>query len=584
MAPPILPAGISVSDVENELQQIIASKVFAQGERLRRFLEFTVKWALKERPEQLKEYVVALEVYGRKDSFDPKENSIVRVEAGRLRSRLKEYYEDEGRRSPLRIELPKGRYIPVFRRVADKELISPEPPSLAVLPFVNMTAEPDNEYLSDGLTEELIGALAKIDRLRVVGRTSVFQFKGKAIDAREIGARLNVRALVDGSLRKAGERLRITVQLIGASDGCQLWSEQYECEMKDIFAVQDEITGKVVNAMKVRLVEGRIQAPASPAPKVGAYNLYLKARYQQTRRTPGGLQKSVVNFEESIALDPHFAAAYCGLSESYSIMAYNELSPPRELMPKAKTAAQRALELDGTLATAHALLGDVMSAWEWDWEAGEEEFRRAIQLNPGDALAHYLYATSNLGPRARWPEALNEMNRALELDPVSPAMNRDLGQLLFMQRNYDQAIEQFQKTRDLDPEFIGVYYWLGRAYEQKRMPEQALAAFEQRLQSGMNTRVLAGIAHLHAASGDRAKALTHLHQLERCAEGGRVPALDLAAVYVGLEETDRAFEYLARAFEERSAAMYQLKVDPIYDPLRSDARLTALLEKMGLRP
>ncbi|MBV8843026.1 MAG: tetratricopeptide repeat protein [Bryobacterales bacterium] len=308
----------------------------------------------------------------------------------------------------------------------------------------------------------------------------------------------------------------------------------------------------------------------------------MKGRHQQTRRTPEGLHKSIANFHEAIALDPAFAAAYCGLSESYSIMAYNELLPPRELMPKAKAAAQHVAALDETLGTAHALLGDVLSVYEWDWEGGEKEFRRATQLNPGDALAHYLYATSNLGPRARWQEALEEMHRALQLDPVSPAMNRDLGQLLFMQRNYDQAIEQFHRTRDLDPDFIGVYYWLGRAYEQKNMPVQALAAFEQRLLRSKNTRVLAAIAHLHAASGNRAEALARLKELQESPAAGRVPALDLAAVYVGLGETDRALEFLEHAFEERSAAIYQLKVDPVYDPLRGKAGFTTLLKKMGL--
>ena len=578
---PILPAGISVADVEAELRKITGSKAFAQAERLQRFLEFTVDWALAGRREQLKEFVIAVEVYGRKDSFDPKKNSIVRVEAGRLRSRLKEYYDTEGQDSALRIELPKGSYVPVFRAVAAKEAEPPETASLAVLPFVNMTANPENEYLSDGLTEELISALTRIDGLRVIGRTSVFQFKGKAADAREVGARLNVRALLDGSVRKAGDRLRITVQLISVSDGCQLWSQRYECEMKDVFAVQDEITGMVVDALRVRLTLVGARA-SSPAPNANAYHLYLKGRHQQTRRTPEGLHKSIANFQEAITLDPAFVAAYCGLSESYSIMAYNELLPPRELMPKAKAAAQYVVALDETLATAHALLGDVMSVYEWDWEGGEKEFRRATQLNPGDALAHYLYATSNLGPRGRWQEALEEMHRALQLDPVSPAMNRDLGQLLFMQRNYDQAIEQFHRTRDLDPDFIGVYYWQGRAYEQKSMPEQALAAFEQRLLRSKNTRVLAAIAHLHAASGDRAEALARLKELRQAYDDGRVPALDLAAVYVGLGETDRALEFLERAFEERSAAIYQLKVDPLYDPLRGEARFTTLLMKMGL--
>jgi len=577
---PLLPAGISAADVEAELQQIIASKAFAQGERLRRFLEFTVEWALAGRAEHLKEYVLALEVYGRKDSFNPKEDSIVRVEAGRLRSKLREYYETEGRHTLLRIEFPKGSYIPVFRTTAAEE---PEQPSLAVLPFVNMTAEPDNEYFSDGLTEELISALAKIEGLRVIGRTSVFQFKGKAVDARDVGARLNVGALLDGSVRKAGDRLRIRAQLNSAINGSQLWSQRYECEMKDVFTVQDEITGMVVDALRVRLVAGGAPAISHPPPPdVDAFNLYLKGRHQQTRRTPGSLHKSIANFEEAIALDPRFAAAHCGLSESYSIMSYNELLPPRELMPKAKAAAQRALTLDPMSAAAHALLGDVMSVYEWDWQGGEEELRRAIQLNAGDALPLYLYATSNLEPRGRWRKALEEMQRALELDPVSPPMNRDLGQLLFMQRDYDQAIEQLQKTRDLDPEFIGVYYWLGRAYEQKQMPEHALGAFEQRLRSGKNTRVLAGIAHLHGASGNRGEALARLRQLEEFPESGRVPSLDLATAYIGLGETEQAIDFLIRAFEEHSAAIYQLKVDPIYDPLRGDARFTVLLEKMGL--
>jgi TolB-like protein len=577
-----LPPGVSAGDIQAELRRILSSKGFAHSNRLRQFLEFVVNCTVEARPDRLKEYVIALEIFGRKDSFDPKQNAIVRVEAGRLRSRIQEYYNTEGRQNPLRVEFRKGSYVPSFRRPARTPIDAREPAALAVLPFANMTGDPKDEYLSDGLTEEIISSLGRIEGLRVVGRTSVFRFRERSLGPREIGERLKVRAILDGSVRRSGGRLRITAQLINVADGCQLSSDKYECAMKDVFDVQDKISEKIVEALKVRLMGGAVPSVYRPR-SVAAYNFYLKGRYQQARRTPEGLRKSVANFQHAIALDCGLAAAYSGLAESYSIMGLNELLPAREVISKARSAARQALSLDYRIAAAHACLGDVLSVYEWAWDHGEEEFQRAIRLDPSDAMSRSLYASSSLAPRQRWHEALAEMRRALNLEPVSALMSRDLGLLLFLKRDYVGAIEQFRATQDLDPDFIGIYYWLGRAYAENRMPTEALSAFELRLRWGQNTRVLAAIGRLHAETGNRPKALAVLRKLEQFVGSARVPPLDLVTLHIGLGQACRALDFLEHAFAERSPALYQLAIDPLYDPLRGHSRFKRLLEKMGLQ-
>ena len=608
-------AGVPVESVQAELERILHSETFAHAERLSRFLRFTVEHTIQGKADQFKEYLLGVTVFDRGESFDPRLDPVVRVEAHRLRSKLKQYYENEGRDDPVRIEFPKGGYVPVFKSRAAPApgrtpvwrtaafaaaLLAvgaaiywaarsgPRPSvrlsSIAVLPFVDLSQEHDQEYFCDGITDELINALAKVEGLHVVSRTSAFQFKGKASDIRKIGEQLNVESVLEGSVRKAGNRLRITAQLVKAADGYHLWSGTYEREMKDVFAIQEEISRAIVNALRVplagqrgrRLVEG-------PAANLEAYSLYLRGRYYWNKRTQAGLKKSIEYFEQALAGEPVYAAAWAGLADSYALLASYGESPPREAMPKAKTAALKALEIDDTLAQAHVSLAFVRSFYDWDWAAAEREYQRAIELNPGYATAHHWYSGC-LRAMGRVEEALAEIQRAQQLDPLSLAIGRDLGRTLRSGRQPVRAVEQFRKVLELDPSFPSGYVHLGMAYEDQRMYPEALAAFQKAtLLPGGNPFATGALGHCYAASGQSGQARKLLDELEGLSRQRYVSAISRAVIYIGLGEKDAAFKWLERACQEHDPWLGWLNADPIFDSLRADRRFPELLKKVRLQ-
>ncbi|MBI3696829.1 MAG: hypothetical protein HY238_18580 [Acidobacteria bacterium] len=339
-----------MQEIQAQLSKILASPVFAGSDRMSRFLRFTVERALRGEGDRLKEYLLGVEVFDRRSSYDPRIDPIVRVEARRLRSKLEKYYETEGRGDPVRIDFPKGGYSPVLRE-RDRAAPAPERRTIAVLPFANLSSDPENEYFSDGLTEELIQALTKVEGLRVVAWSSAFQFKGKARDIRQVGRQLSVDTVLEGSVRRADDRLRITAQLVDVSDGRYLWSQIYEREMKDVFAIQDEISRAIADTPRIKLT-GALVKPYTV--NLEAYNLYLRGRFNWNKRTEEGLRKAIEYFEQALAGDAQYAPAYCGLADCYSMLGQYGLSPPREVMPQAKAAATRALDIDEALAEAHA--------------------------------------------------------------------------------------------------------------------------------------------------------------------------------------------------------------------------------------
>ncbi len=450
--------------------------------------------------------------------------------------------------------------------------------SVAVLPFINMSADPENEYFSDGVTEEIINALAQVKDLRVAARTSSFSFKGKSHDVAEVGAKLNVATVLEGSVRKAATRLRITAQLINVADGYHLWSERYDREMDDVFAIQDEIATTIADRLKVKLVRGSEEALVKPPTEnLEAYQLYLKGRHLWNRRNKAGLEQAVEYFQQAIEQDSEFALAYSGLADAYLLLgSYGHLSRA-ESHSRAKAAAEQALALDETLAEAHTSRGQVLRS-ERDWRGEEEEYRRAIELNPSYATAHQWYATL-LCALGRMDEALREIRRAEELNPLSHAISVTVGVILLLARDYDGAIEQLHKTLELEPRFFSAYQVLGGAYAMKGLYEQAIAATERAIELNPDSPdQLSGRAVMYALWGRREKALELVEEAEA---RGDDPS-SIAGVYAQLGDADRAFEWVERAFADAPDGLLFIKVSPLSDPVRADPRFKRLLERLGM--
>jgi TolB-like protein/Flp pilus assembly protein TadD/predicted Ser/Thr protein kinase len=462
--------------------------------------------------------------------------------------------------------------------------------SVAVLPFVNAGADPNTEYLSDGITESLINNLTQLRGLRVMARSTVFRFKGKDADPQTIGRDLQVRAVLTGRLLQRGDTLIVQTELVDVEKGSQLWGAQYNRKLADVLAVQEDIAREISQNLRLRLTgdeEKRLAKSYTANPE--AYQLYLKGRYWWNKRTEEGFNKGIEYFQQAIEKDPTYALAYSGLADCYSLLSDYGLVAPKEAYPRAKEAALKALQLDETLAEAHASLGYVKTTYDWDWSGAEREFQRAIELNPAHAGAH-LWRAVALVDMGRFEEAITEGKRALELDPLSLSINRTVGGVFYNARQYDQAIEQYRKTLELDPNFIWTHTVLGLAYVRKSMYKEGIAECEKELViSPSNTPALTGLGYAYAVSGRRAEAQKVLDQLNELSKQKYVPAVSRVGIYVGLGEKDKAIEWLKKAYEERSIgnsllAFGAVKVNPEYNPLRSDPRFADLLRRMNLQP
>ena len=569
-------SAIPAETIQSHLETVLQSPVFARSERLREFLRFLVEKTLNGEADQLKEYTVGVEVFKRGPDYDPRIDPTVRVHAGKLRDRLREYYLTYGRDAPVRIEVGKGSYVPAFRAEAASKPPKTVPTrSLAVLPFVNLSGDLKEEYFTDGLTEELTNMLARVEGLQVVARTSAFYFKGKSPDVRQIGQTLNVGTVLEGSVRKAGGKLHVIAQLVSTTDGYHLWSRAYDREAEDIFAMQEEIAQAIAGELKVQLRPGQQRIP-----RPEAYEAYLKGRYFWNKRTEAGMKKANEYFQQAIHIDPNYAPAYAGLADSYS--GANMPVTPRDLV-KAKAAATKALELDDTLAEARTSLAFVKLHTDWDWPGAEREFKRALELNSNYATAHHWYS-QYFSSLERHEESRFEAQRARELDPLSLAANHGVGFASYAAGRYDQALEEFRKALELDPSFLLTQRFLGYTYVRKRMYPEALAAFQRARELGDNYQSIFGLGLADAASGNRSKALQRMSELHELSKHTYVSPLPIAVIYAVLGEKDQAFEWLEKAYQERSALMVYLKVHGWFDNLRSDPRYEDLLRRVGFPP
>jgi serine/threonine-protein kinase len=465
----------------------------------------------------------------------------------------------------------------------------PRIPSLAVLPFANLSADKENEYFSDGLAEDIIDALTQVPGLRVMARTSSFAFRGKEADVREIGARLNVGNILEGSVRRAGNHIRVTAQLVKASDGYHLWSQRFDREMTDVFAIQDEISQAIVEKLRVRLAGDR-PLVKHYTENLAAYDLCLKARYHLLKMTPEGREVGRRYCEQAFALDPNYALAHVMLAESYFWCAFWGSMDPQKAFPRAKSAALEALRLDDTIADAHSALGTVLGSGEFDWHGAEREFRRALELSPSSAVVRYdyawCYAMWFLLPLGRGEQAITEMRRAVELDPLDPFYNSLLGCLLYLTRQFEPAIAQLQHAIDLDPTFFFPYWFLSVAYRLHGRLGQSVAAAEKANElSGGNALTLGALGSAYGLAGRTAEARQLLEELTERRRLTYVSASAFAFVLGGLGEPDGSLEWITRGIEEHDPILVtSFKISPSFDPLRSHPAFLALLRKMNLEP
>ena len=474
---------------------------------------------------------------------------------------------------------------------------APAPDAIAVLPFTNLSGDDSYEYVSDGVTEELIATLSEVPGLRVASRSSAFALKGQSIDVREAARRLGVGTVLEGSVRRSGDRLRVTAQLVNASDGLDLWSQSFDREVRDVLAIQEEIARAIV--ARLRRGGGELAAPPAeraagraatgrngaavgdhPADAPEAYDLYLKGRYAWHKRTEEGLRAAVGHFTAATQAAPRYALAYAGLADALAVLGFYDYLPPREAFPAARVAAERAVAIDAMLAAPHATLGYVALYHDWTFPRAEEEFRRAIALDPNYSTAHQWYANF-LTSRGRFDEAIAEMRRAQELDPLSLIANAALGWVHLLAGRNDEAVAQLQRALELDRGFQLAWLWLGQAEEERGRDREAMDALRtaDRL-SGGSALTRTAIARAHALAGRADSARAVLAALERRAARGYLPSYEIARVRSALGDHDATLAWIARAIDERAHSSVFLRVDPAFTRLRQDARFAALVRRV----
>ncbi len=568
---------------------------------MKRFLEYTVAMVLEERGEELKEYSIGIAAFDKPEDFDPRIDPIVRVEAGRLRTKLKEYYESEGREDTVLIRFQKRSYAPVFEfrksgplpgasgsdvKVAKPMLVEREEnfpervlDSVAVLPFSDLSPKQDQQYFCDGMTEELINVLSRIHGLSVAARTTVMQFKDKVADVRAIGQQLSVHAVLEGSVRKDGRRIRISAQLIGVAHGYNLWADVFDREMSDIFEVQQSIAQSIAQALKLHFSEESLQG--RPMQDIHAYKLYLQGRHHWVKRAPDNLRKAIRYFERAIEREPEYALAYAGMADAYASLAWAGILAPETGWKRVKEFADEAIHLDPASAAAHNSRAVMLAVFDWDWDGAEAAFRRSIELDPSYAPARHWNAAFCLGPQGRFEEAERELMLALDLDPLAPAVYAHLGWICYCRGQWEAALDTYEKCLELDPHHYSAHSLSGYVHLIRGNTSKAMAAFHEALQlQSRDALAIGGAGRCQATLGKRKEATACLRKLKR--RSSYVSETDIAQIHIGMGEIEAAFDWLERGAERRCARLIGLKVDPVYENLRNTSRFNSLLSRMRL--
>jgi serine/threonine-protein kinase len=571
-----------------QLNRIFGGKTFRQADRLKRFLSFIVEETLAGRGERLKEFVVGVEVFGKDDSFDPRNDPIVRVQARRLRAQLARYYREEGQDDELLIELPKGGYAAVFRptkatpsgRSASPALVSRN--AVMVVPFVNHSASADQDYFCQGLTDEVVHTLAGTDGVRLVAWSEDTPPAPQAA-TRPAAERWNAALMVSGNVRLAAGDARITANLVDAASGCYLWSDVFDRKLDNVFAVQEEVARAIAEVLRNELTAGAHGKHRHATENLAAYNLYVQGRYHLNQRTDEGLRKATEFFEKAIAESAQYAQAYSGLSDAYSLLAHYGVLAPADVWTKAASNAAWAVLHDEESTEAHTSLAHVKATQDWDWLGAESEFQRAIALDPRYPTARHWYAMSCLAPLGRLEEALQEILTAQALDPISSIIARDVARIHYYKQDYEAALEQCDHTIELNPHFPPAYWILGLVQEQRGEFDESAAAFNRALQlSPQSPLMQAGLGRTFALAGKKADALRILAELQKLSEKRYVSPFELASLHFALGQTDEGFQWLTKAFQDRCFDLICLRVDPRWELLRSNSRFNKLFEQLGL--
>jgi len=570
-----------------QLDRILGSRTFQPVERLKRFLTFVVTETLDGRGDQLKEYVIAVQVFGKEESFDPRTDPLVRVQARRLRARLERYYRDEGSHDELMLELPKGGYTPTIRP-RDRDRAQPRAVgvtiasqnSIAVLPISDDTQDARLGPFCRGTRDEIIHALSKMGGLRVVAAT----VETPQHDPRDIAQRFDAATIITGSARASDERIRLVVHVVDGVSGRYVWSEAREASPADTLAVQEAIAGAIL--ARLQPDEGSPTGTRGfrrASENLAAHNLYLQGRYHLNQRTEEGLQKALDFFEKAVLEDPRFAQAHSGLADAYGLCAHYAVRRPVDVWTKAASSAATAVMLDGNSSEAHTSLAHVRSTQDWDWFGAEREFLRAIALDPNYSTAHHWYAMSCLVPMERLDEAREQMQQAQALDPVSSIIARDLAMTQYYRRDFDAALDQCDHTIELNPHFSPAYWLLGFIQEQRGDLDESIAAFQRAVHlSPLSPRMQSALARALALSGKRQQALKLLKTLEEMAPRRYVSPFELAVIHLALGHRELGLQWLSKAADDRAFEMTSLTVDPRLESIRESPEYHAVVRRLGL--
>ena len=593
--------------VREELGKVLQSRTFANTDSLRRFLRFVVEASICGRTAQLKEYVIGSEALGRGPTFDPRTDSVVRVEARNLRLRLERYYADEGKNDVVIIDLPKGSYAPQFQQRRPKSILggifrstsmriaaasllvalgvavsivrSRRPPdlSLALLPFDFLSDGADLQYLADGLAEELRLALSRTPGLRIAGRISTARFDPKHLDLPAVRGALQVAWLLEGSVRKVETRLRITTHLVRTRDGEIVWADGYEVEAGDLPRTEGRIVAAVVAAIRPA---AQVQPPAvAPVPvSAEAHDAYLRGRYLRRQMSADGIARSVGFFEDAIRRDSHYAPAYAALADAYAMMGFHGLAAPDEMAPKAREAARHALALDPQNAQAHGALAWLAFTYDRNWKEAEAEFRRAVETDPNWPSVRQWFAFG-LVAQARFDDAVAQSRTALELEPLSYLTGNDMSSVLYFARRYSESLRTARRGLELDPHASQPHVVIGACLAAMGNLGGAIAEFRQALDPEFSDEDLLGrLGYTYGRSGRRTEARQLLERLS----GRKAGATASAFIQLGLGDKGRALALFSQACNRREGDTLFLRVEPMADSLRADPRFAALLKNAGL--
>lgn len=568
------------AEVGTQVDRILASSFFAASPRLTAFLRHIVEKFQAGELDSLKEYTIGVEVFERGARFDPRIDNIVRIQAAKLRSKLIEYYSADGQSDPIIIHMPKGGYVPELRIREKPVRVISQPLSrsrIAVLPFVNMSSDQENEYLSDGLTEEVINRLASVPGLSVVARTSVFRFKGQSKDIRELGRDLNVGVVLEGSIRKAGTRLRVTAQLIEVENGFQLFSQTYDRELSDVFQLQDELAETV--AKEIAPATAPLGSNSQKTPSLEAYYEYLRGLFAMSNKFLD-LDACIECFRGSLTFDPEYHAAWAGMSHGYFLLAWFYRAHFEIAMPLSREAALKSVMLNPDSALGLHSLATAECVLEWQWASAEARFTRGIALQPSLAIGYIEYAVFCLVPQLRFKEALAIIEKGLALDPFNPLLHAVAIHMHGRLGDHEQAMRQYSIALRVAPEYPPISITAGMSHEWNGDRDEAIELYRRSCSLSDDAPFpLSSLAHAVAMRGDHREANRLLKKLKT---GPIVAASDLARVYCGLQDKSQTVHYLEVA--ARSKCMYLLRVtgDPRFDWLLTQPRFRAILHTMGL--